>query len=223
MRAPSSILIAVALVGSALPASGSLFGLKQSSPPPSGSVTPQASKQVVSANSNVLLAQATVANPAPVSPSPGVAHGLHLKGPGPHNGDWLRKYFGLPPAQQEKTLEQDPLFRSLPADRQQHLLDRLRSFNNLPPDKQQKILNRMETYEHLPQEKQAEARSLFQQYHSLPSDQKIQMSQAYHKLRNMSPEQRTQYMNSDEFRNSFNDQQRELLRGMNELADSAVR
>ncbi len=81
----------------------------------------------------------------------------------------------------------------------------------------------METYEHLPPEKQAEARTLFQQYHSLPPDQKTQLSQAYHKLRNMTPEQRAQYMNSDEFRNSFDDQQRELLRGMSGLGDSAVR
>jgi len=36
-------------------------------------------------------------------------------------------------------------------------------------------------------------------------------------LRQMSPEQREQYFNSDEFRNSMNEEQRSLLRGMSEL------
>ncbi len=33
----------------------------------------------------------------------------------------------------------------------------------------------------------------------------------------MSPDQRAQYFNSDEFQSSFNDEQRNLLRGMSEL------
>ena len=61
---------------------------------------------------------------------------------------------------------------------------------------------------------------MFQQYQGLPPDQRSQVSQAYRKLREMTPEQRTQYFNSDEFHNSFNDQQRDLLRGMAELYPS---
>jgi hypothetical protein len=47
-----------------------------------------------------------------------------------------------------------------------------------------------------------------------------QVSQAYRKLLQMSPDQRTQYFNSDEFRNGFNDEQRNLLRGMADLYPS---
>src|SRR6185437_16699796 len=57
------------------------------------------------------------------------------KGPGPHRGDWLRKYMTLPPHQQEQQLQSDPAFRSLPPDRQNHLLDRLRKFNSQSPEK----------------------------------------------------------------------------------------
>jgi hypothetical protein len=219
MRATYSILIALVVALSTLSASATALWPKHKQPSVATSPAPQAGDQVPFD----MLAQARPMNPGAVSQSASSGAQMHLKGPGPHKGDWLRKYFGMSPSQQEKTLEQDPVFKSLPPDKQQHLLDRLRSFNSLAPDKQQAILNRMETYEHLPPEKQAEARTLFQQYRSLPPDQKTQMSQAYHKLRNMTPEQRAQYMNSDEFRNSFDDQQRELLRGMNGLADSAVR
>jgi|HubBroStandDraft_4_1064222.scaffolds.fasta_scaffold00421_7 hypothetical protein len=220
MRALSSILIALVVALSTLSASATALWPKRKQPPTAATTPlPQAGDQVPFD----MLAQARPVNPGAVPQSASGGAQMHLKGPGPHNGDWLRKYFRLSPSQQEKTLEQDPVFKSLPADKQEHLLNRLRSFNSLPPNKQQAILNRMETYEHLPPEKQAEARTLFEQYHSLPPDQKSQLSQAYHKLRSMTPEQRAQYMNSDEFRNSFDDQQRELLRGMNGLADSAVR
>ncbi len=219
MRAPSSILIALVVALSTLPASATALWPKRNHPQTATTALPQAGDQVPFD----MLAQARPMTPGAVPQVAGGNAQMHLKGPGPHKGDWLRKYFGMSPSQQEKTLEQDPMFKSLPADKQEHLLNRLRSFNSLPPNKQQAILNRMETYEHLPPEKQAEARTLFQQYHGLPPDQKTQLSQAYHKLRGMTPEQRTQYMNSDEFRNSFDDQQRELLRGMNDLADSAVR
>ena len=142
---------------------------------------------------------------------------LHLHGPGPHNGDWLRQNGSLPPAQQEQKLRSDPKFRSLPPEKQQNLLNRLRKFNSLSPQKQHEILNRMETFEHMSPQQQAQAQNLFQRYKGLPPQQQSQVSQAYQKMRSMSPEQRSQYLNSDEFRNSFNPEQQDLLRGMSEL------
>ena len=200
MRAPYSILIALAVAGNTLPASGVPFWQKHNPPPPAAHQMAQPGKPAT----NSLMAQ-SVANPGAVPHPAGKGIQLHLVGPGPHKGDWLRQYYTLPPSQQEQKLQQDPSFRSL------------------SPDKQAKILNRMEAFEHLPPEKQNQARSLFQQYQTLPPDQKSQVSEAYHKMRQMSPEQRSQYMNSDEFRNSFSDEQRDLLRGMADLNVSPVR
>ena len=218
MRAPYSILIALAVAGNTLPASGVPFWQKHNPPPPAAHQMAQPGKPAT----NSLMARSGVANPGAVPHPAGRGIQLHLVGPGPHKGDWLRQYYTLPPSQQEQKLQQDPSFRSLSPDKQQHLLDRLRKFNSLSPDKQAKILNRMEAFEHLPPEKQNEARSLFHQYQTLPPDQKSQVSEAYHKMRQMSPEQRSQYMNSDEFRNSFSDEQRDLLRGMADLNVSPV-
>jgi len=219
MRAPYSILIALALAGSTLPASGTPFWQKHNSSP-----VPANSMRLGSAPiATELMAQARTLPPGAIPQSSSNGQQFKLNGPGPHKGDWLRKYFGLPPAQREQTLQKDPSFQALPPDTQKHLLDRLRTFNSLPSDKQQKILNRMEIYEHLPPEKQAEANNLYQQYHSLPSDQRSQVSQAYRQLRQMSPEQRAQYFNSDEFHNGMNEEQRNLLRGMSDLSPSTVR
>src|SRR5271157_4242845 len=221
MRAPCSILFALALVValSTLSASATALWPKRNHPPAAATPMPQAGDQVPFD----MLAQARPVNPGAVPQSASGGAQIHPKGPGPHNGDWLRQFGELPPAQQEQTLQKDPMFQSLPPDRQKHLLDRLRIFNSLAPEKKQKILNRMEFYEHLPPEKQAEAHSLFQQYQGLPADQRSQVSQAFRKMRDMTPEQRTEYLSSDEFRNSFNDQQRELLRGMTDLSASSVR
>lgn len=212
MRALYSIVIALAIVAGTAPAYGLPFWHKRSAQQP----TRIQSQQVSAQAEDDLIAQA---KPPAANPSPR----FRMNGPGPHQGDWLRQFSNLPPAQQEKQLRNDPMFRSLSPDKQQHLLDRLRNFNSLSPDKKQKILNRMETYEHLPPEKQAQARSLFQQYQGLPPDQKSQVSQEYRKLRQMTPEQRTQYFNSDEFHSNLNDQQRNLLRGMAELYPSTAR
>jgi hypothetical protein len=167
--------------------------------------------------------QAPPSSPQVNSSPPASAQGsnggyqVHLNGPGPHRGDWLRKYMALSPDEQEKQLEQDPSFRSLPPEKQNHLLERLRKFNSQPPEKKAKILNRMETFEHMTPEQQAAARNLFQRYRSLPDDQRSKVSQAYRRLRGMPPQARDQLLSSDEFRNDFTDEERDLLRGMTDL------
>ena len=75
----------------------------------------------------------------------------------------------------------------------------------------------METFEHMTPEQQQTARNLFQRYHNLPEDQKTKVSQAYRRLRGMPPEARNDLLNSDEFRNNFSDEERDLLRGMADL------
>ena len=163
-------------------------------------------------------AGARPANPPPGnSQSSGNSYQFQPKGPGPHRGDWLRKYGNLPPSEQEQQLKQDPSFRSLSPEKQNQLLERLHNFNSQPPEKKAQILDRMETYEHMTPAQQANARSLFQQYHNLPEDQRAKVSQAYRRLRGMPPEAQNQLLNSDEFRNNYSDGQRELLRGMTAL------
>lgn len=200
MRAVVTILAAVSVVGSVVPAGATPFWQKHNSPPPA---------QHQAAPGNSLMGQPH-AN-APAAPK------QRFYGPGPHNGDWLRKYGNLSPTEQQKKLESDPVFRSLTPENQKRLIDRLNVFNSFSPAKKQQVLDRMERYEHLTQAQQKQADRLFQQYRALPPDQQSQVSQAYKELQKMSAEQRTQYFNSDEFRNGMNDQQRSLLQGMSEL------
>jgi hypothetical protein len=205
VRAANSILASLVLLFSSIPALALFPGWQRHAPPSQP-------------------AQQTPSGPPRMSgPPPASAQGSHggsqphLNGPGPHRGDWLRKYMALPPQQQEKQLEQDPSFRNLPPEKQNHLLDRLRNFNSQPPEKKAKILDRMATFEHMTPEQQTAARNLFQRYRNLPDDQKSKVSQAYRRLRGMPPQARSQLLNSEEFRNGYTDDERDLLRGMTDL------
>ena len=201
VRASKSVLAILIVVFSTIPALALFHGWPQKSTPPARSASQPPGN----------------AAPPASSPNSGNVYQFHLQGPGPHRGDWLRKYGNLPPSQQEQQLQHDPGFRRLPADKQNHLLDRLRNFNSQPPQKKAQILNRMETFEHMTPEQQANARNLFQQYHNLPEDQRNKVSQAYRRLRGMPPDARNQLLNSDEFRNNYTEEQRDLLRGMTDL------
>lgn len=155
--------------------------------------------------------------PSQPSQTPGNPYPFHPKGPGPHRGDWLRKYGALPPAEQERQLQRDPDFRNLSPEKQSQLLNRLRKFNSQSPEKKAQILNRMETYEHMSPQQQQMANSLFERYRSLPEDHRDKVTQAYRRLRGMPPQARNQLLNSEEFRNNFTDNERDLLRGMTDL------
>ena len=205
VRAAQSILASLVLLFSSIPALALFPGWQQHAPPSrSAQQAPPGSRPMN--------------GPPRSSPQgPNGGNQLHLNGPGPHRGDWLRKYMALPPQQQERQLQQDPSFRSLPPDKQNHLLDRLRNFNSQPPEQKTKILNRMETFEHMTPEQQTAARSLFQRYRNLPDDQKSRVSHAYRRLRGMPPQARNRLLTSDEFRNGYTGDERELLRGMADL------
>ena len=72
--------------------------------------------------------------------------------PGGHAGDWLRKYQGLPPGEQERALQNDPGFRRMSPAQQQHLRPWLHYFASLPPREQQRIVGNMDRWASIPTE-----------------------------------------------------------------------
>ena len=148
---------------------------------------------------------------------------FHPRGPGPHRGDWLRKYGNLPPDQLQQKLQQDPQFQHLPPQRQQALRERLDHFNSLPPEKKQRVLNRMELIEHLPPERQQQVEGLFQQFRSLNPDRRQAVVQQLRYLRNLPPDQRQKALDSGQFKTGFNGQEQQIIRGMTDLSSEVDR
>jgi hypothetical protein len=71
----------------------------------------------------------------------------------------------------------------------------------------------METWEHLTPEQKQEARQLYGQFRQLPPDRQRMVKTAVEDLRTMPPDQREQVINSDRFKGTFSDQERDLMRG----------
>jgi Protein of unknown function (DUF3106) len=153
--------------------------------------------------------------PPPRQPAPRPQPG-HRQARG-HAGDWLRRYKDLPPAEQERALQNDPAFRSLPPERQQRLRQRLRHFSNLPPQQQLQMLNRMETWEHLTPDQKQQARQIYGQMRQLPPDRQRMVITAVRDLRAMPPDQRETVINSDRFKGMFSDRERDMMRGATRL------
>ncbi len=130
-----------------------------------------------------------------------------------HAGDWLRRYKDLPPADQERALQNDPGFRRLSPDQQQRLRQRLQHFSNLPPQQQLRMLNRMETWEHLTPDQKQQARQTFAQMRQLPPDRQRMVRTAVRDLAAMPPDQRERVIDSERFRGIFSDQERDIIRG----------
>ncbi|MGH9557094.1 MAG: DUF3106 domain-containing protein [Terriglobales bacterium] len=139
------------------------------------------------------------------------------RGPGRHGGDWLRNIHNLPPAEQERALQNDPEFQRLEPEEQARLRERLRKFNSLPPEKRQRMLDRWERFEHLTPEQQARARLLHHRMRELPEERRRMMYRALHHLRDMPPGERERVLASERFRSAFSSEERELLRGMAEI------
>jgi len=135
----------------------------------------------------------------------------------PHAGSWLRKLQKVPPAEQERALDNDPDFKALPADRQERLRQRLRDFNNLPAEKRQRILKRMEVFDHLSPEQQQKARNLFGRLREMPEGRRRVIKQTASNLRQFDPAERERVLNSEPYRGSFSDEERSLIRELAEL------
>jgi Protein of unknown function (DUF3106) len=167
-----------------------------------------------------VLAMAVVASPClgqqrnlrPIQARPSATAQNHPRGEG-HAGDWLRHYQGLPPAERERALQNDPGFRRLSPERQQMLRQRLNHFSSLPPQQQQRMLNRMETWEHLTPGQKDQVRNLFGQMQQLPADRRRMVTTAIRDLRAMPPGQREQIIDSNRFRTMFSPQERDIMRG----------
>ncbi len=140
-----------------------------------------------------------------------------VQGAGHHAGDWLRRYKDLPPDQQEKALANDPEFQRLSPERQERLRQRLRTFNTLPPEQQRRILERMETWEHLTPDQKDKARNLFHRIRQLAPERRRAVMKAVRQLRSMPPAQRQQTIDSQGFKSSFSDEERDLLGDIAEL------
>ena len=166
-----------------------------------------------SASANAAAARWEIAQAQPAQP-----HGKNPQNkPRPKPGEWLSKYHGMPLAEQEKELRNDPQFEKLPPQRQQALIQRLEKFNALPPQKQQQVIKRMQMFQKFTPQQRQQARQLQAQLKNVAPDRRKQMRIALRNLRQMPPQEQQQTLNSDQFKSQFNPDEINIMNGMLQL------
>ena len=153
---------------------------------------------------------------APVSqvrpaPAPGTNPGPGPKQNQEHLAQWMERHSNLPPAEQQRALENEPGFRDLPPPTQQRMRDRLTQLNNMSPEQRRRIIDRTEAMERLTPPQRQQVRGAMQQLGGLPEDRRRLVARAFRDLREMPQPQRQAILNSDRFRGQFSDQERSTL------------
>jgi hypothetical protein len=129
-----------------------------------------------------------------------------------HAGDWLRRYKGLSPAEQERALQNDPGFRNKSPEQQQRLRHQLRIFSSLPPREQQRIVDNMDKWAHLTPQQKQQARDVFGRMQHLPPNRRPMVRTAIRDLSTMPPERREEVINSSRFKKMFSPEERDVMR-----------
>ena len=129
-----------------------------------------------------------------------------------HAGDWLRRYKGLPPAEQDRALQSDPGFRRMNPQQQQRLRQQLHYFANLPPGEQQRIVNNMDRWAHLTPGQKQQAREVFNRMQHIPPERRPIVRTAIRNLSSVPPEQREPMIDSNRFKKMFSPEERDVMR-----------
>jgi hypothetical protein len=123
----------------------------------------------------------------------------------------MERHNNLPPAEQQKALENEPGFKDLPPQTQQQLRNSLNRLNNMSPEQRRRALARTEAMEHLNPQQRSQVRDALGQLGSLPMDRRRLVARAFRDLREMPEPQRQAILNSDRFKSQFSDQERGTL------------
>ena len=138
----------------------------------------------------------------------------------PRVGEWLTRSQNLSPTDQQKALNNDPEFKKLAPERQQQLRKQLEDFNKLSPEEKDRVIRNMQAFDRLPPDQQRHLREIQGKLRDVPDDRRKMMQTALRSLRQMEPAEREQVLNSDKFKGMFNDNEREIMRGLAEFSVS---
>ena len=157
---------------------------------------------------------------ADTPPAPKNAHRA-ANHPDHRAGEWLQQHGHLAPDQQQKALDNDPEFKKLQPQRQEQLREQLRKFSSLPPAQQKQWLTRIQFMESLTPEQRQRLRAANQHFQGLPQDRKVMVRTALRHLRQMDPPGREQVFQSQQFRDTFSEDEQGLLRNLAEISPPA--
>ncbi len=120
----------------------------------------------------------------------------------------LERFHQLSPADRRKALDK------LPPDRRRIAEDRLEDYERLGEQERKRLADRHESFQKLSPDAQEAVRQSFRQFNSLPAARRKIVGEELRHLSGLPEPERRGRMNSDEFRNQFNSEERQILESL---------
>ena len=131
--------------------------------------------------------------------------------PAPKQGLAIERWYQMAPEQRQRALDR------LAPERRRRIEEQLERYQSLTPEQRQQLRFRAEMFNQLPPERQDVARRLFRQFNQLPPDRQGVLREEFAHLRTMPEADRRARIESDEFRDRFNNREQRFLRGFADL------
>ena len=108
-------------------------------------------------------------------------------------------------------LRRDPSFYRLPPADQQRLLQQLHQVNQMPEEQRQRRLARAEVLEHMSPQDRMSVNLSMRRWATLPPDRQFLMRRAFQDLRVVPMDQRQMVLNSSRYQGVFTPEERGIL------------
>ncbi|HVB87651.1 MAG TPA: DUF3106 domain-containing protein [Candidatus Dormibacteraeota bacterium] len=135
---------------------------------------------------------------------------------------WLEKLREMPPAQQQRFLQNNERFRNLPPQRQEQIRRNLERWNNLSPEQKQAARNAEEALERMtPQQRAYVRNTLLPKWQALPMNRRQVIRRHLAMLSRMGPSTQQAALNDPRFMAGLSPDEQDILRSLNSLRNPA--
>jgi hypothetical protein len=131
---------------------------------------------------------------------------------------WVEQLRQMPPADQEKFLNNNERFRSLPPQQQTQIRQRLKVWNNLTPAQRQTLLQRERVLAQMtPEQRRYVQQTLLPEWQNLAPARRQVVLGKLRDLRDLSESDRAAKLNDESFVNGLSPDERQVLRDLSNL------
>ncbi|MDQ2949959.1 MAG: DUF3106 domain-containing protein [Acidobacteriota bacterium] len=113
--------------------------------------------------------------------------------------------------------ERQKALANLPPERAEKLRKQLNDYNNMTPQQQAAAREQLNAFRNLPPEHQEKLRKAFSKFSGEPADRQQEMRQELNQLRGLPEAERKARLNSAEFKDRFNNNERKIVHEMSDL------
>lgn len=123
----------------------------------------------------------------------------------------IEEFARMSPEERQKALA------NLPPERAEKLRKQLNDYNNMTPQQQAAAREQLNAFRNLPPEHQEKLRKAFSKFSGEPADRQQEMRQELNQLRGLPEAERKARLNSAEFKDRFNNNERKIVHEMSDL------